>query len=194
MVWTLDDLDALLTVLADSGYEVIGPTVRDGAIVYDRLGAAAELPAGWTEDRDAGRYRLRRRSDEKVFGYTVGPRSWKRYLYPPRVTVWSGRRTGDGFETVAVTDPPPRYAFVGVRPCDLAAIRVQDEVFAGRDPIYEQRRERALVVAVNCTEPSGTCFCQSMGTGPAATGGFDLALTELDGRFLVEAGSEAGRG
>jgi ferredoxin len=52
-----------------------------------------------------------------------------------------------------------------------------------------------FVVAVNCFEPGGTCFCVSMGTGPKAEQGYDLALTELlEGghRFLVEAGSERG--
>ncbi|MFW2382450.1 MAG: 4Fe-4S dicluster domain-containing protein, partial [Acidimicrobiales bacterium] len=41
-----------------------------------------------------------------------------------------------------------------------------------------------------------TCFCSSMGCGPAADGGHDLALTELvEGdavRFVVEVGSERG--
>ena len=40
----------------------------------------------------------------------------------------------------------------------------------------------AFIVAVNCFEPGGTCFCVSMGTGPKAESGYDLALTEiLDG-------------
>jgi ferredoxin len=58
------------------------------------------------------------------------------------------------------------------------------------------RRRDAFIVAVNCGEPGGTCFCTSMGTGPKADAGFDLALTELidEARheFLVEVGSEAG--
>ena len=46
-----DGLAALLAALADAGYRVIGPTVRDGAIVLDELRGVADLPAGWTEDR-----------------------------------------------------------------------------------------------------------------------------------------------
>src|SRR5215469_1349028 len=40
-------LDVLLSALADRGYRVLGPTVRDGAIVYDDLDSAADLPIGW---------------------------------------------------------------------------------------------------------------------------------------------------
>ena len=51
---------------------------------------------------------------------------------------------------------------------------------------------RALLVAVNCTQAAGTCFCTSMGTGPRCTAGFDLALTELAEGFVVEVGSQRG--
>src|SRR5271167_1910940 len=53
-----------------------------------------------------------------------------------------------------------------------------------------------FVVAVNCTEPGGLCFCASMGTGPAVGPGYDLALTErIDGdgrRYVVDVGSDDG--
>jgi ferredoxin len=53
-----------------------------------------------------------------------------------------------------------------------------------------------LIVAVNCTEPGETCFCTSMGTGPEAGPGYDLALTELVSgdrhAFLVDVGTAAG--
>src|SRR5690606_880452 len=92
-------------------------------------------------------------------------------------------------------EPPPRYAFLGVRACELAAIAVQDRVFlAGpyQDPIYRARREAVFLIAVNCTQAASTCFCTSMGTGPRCDAGFDLALTELADGFVVEAGSGAG--
>ena len=63
------------------------------------------------------------------------------------------------------------------------------------DRDYAARREGTFVVVVDCAEPGRLCFCTSMGTGPAAESGYDLALTELlDGehRFLVRVGSERG--
>jgi formate hydrogenlyase subunit 6/NADH:ubiquinone oxidoreductase subunit I len=193
------DLDALLDALRHRGYSLLGPTLRDGAIVYDEIRSAADLPAGWTDEQDAGRYRLRSRDDGAIFGQAVGPHSWKRYLHPPSFVRWRARRDDGGFVAEAETAPPPRYAFVGVRPCDLAAILVQDRVFLGGpfvDPAYRARREAAFLLVVNCGSPGGTCFCASMKTGPGATAGFDLALTELvDGgghAFVVEVGSERG--
>ena len=191
-------LEDLVEALPARGFRVVGPTVRDGAIVYDELESAADLPIGWTDVQEAGSYRLERRDDEARFGYAVGPHSWKQFLLPPRVRLWRARRRDDGFE---VEEEPPEdapLAFIGVRACELHAIAIQDRVFLGgryADRDYAARREDAFVVAVNCFEPGGTCFCVSMGTGPKAEAGYDLALTEiLDGahRLLVEVGSERG--
>jgi sulfhydrogenase subunit beta (sulfur reductase) len=199
MVIDLDGLHALVGVLRDRGYCVVGPTRRDGAIVYEEIMSADELPAGWTEVQEAATYRLERRDDEARFGYPVGPHSWKRWLLPARMRLWQARRAING-RTEFVEDPPPErpFAFLGVRPCDLHAIAVQDRVFlegAFVERDYAARREGAFLVAVNCGTPGGTCFCASMGTGPRAESGYDLALTELVSehhRFVVEAGTERG--
>ncbi len=195
-------LERLIALLAEEGYTVLGPTVRDGAVVYDEVRRVADLPVGWTEEQAPGRYRLKRRDDEAVFGFTVGPHAWKRALFPPRRRLWRAERSeGDGGFTIA-EEPveAPKQAFLGVRACELAAIAVQDRVFMGGpyvDPVYAARRENTFLVAVNCTQAAATCFCASMDTGPQARAGFDLALTELldDDRhvFLLEAGTEAGR-
>jgi sulfhydrogenase subunit beta (sulfur reductase) len=79
------DLDALLAAIAGQGYHVVGPTVRDGAIVYGDVSSSADLPVGWGDEQDGGSYRLRRREDEAVFGYAVGPQSWKQFLHPPKL-------------------------------------------------------------------------------------------------------------
>jgi ferredoxin len=199
----LDGLAALVEELKRRGYRVVGPTVRDGAVVYDELAAADDLPIGWTDEQDAGRYRLRRRDDEARFGYAVGPHSWKQFLFPPRSLLWRATRTTSGFALDEPPDEPPGeeapYAFLGARSCELHAIAIQDRVFldgATPDAIYAANRRRAFTVAVNCGEPGGTCFCVSMETGPRATDGFDLALTELvdDVRheFVVEVGTPDG--
>jgi ferredoxin len=197
-----DGLDALFHALRDAGYRVVGPTVRDGAIVLDELTTPADLPIGIGEVQDGGTYRLRPREDRAAFGYAAGPQSWRRFLTPPRELLWRASRSNGGFTVEEPTAPDRagegRFAFVGVRACDLRAMEVQDRVFgdgAFQDPRYASRRADALIIAVNCTEPGGTCFCTSMGTGPRAEAGYDLALTELlDGghRFVVEVGTPAG--
>ncbi|WP_425587274.1 4Fe-4S dicluster domain-containing protein [Streptomyces mexicanus] len=199
MVMGKDGMAALVDILARRGYTVVGPTVRDGAIVLAELESADQLPYGWGVELEAGRYRLRERPDGAAFANAAGPQSWKTFLHPPRVRQWSADRVGE--ETVFSSDlpQPPRYAFLGVRSCDLRAITIQDRVLTGgphRDPVYQGCRTGAFLVAVECTEPGGTCFCVSMGTGPAAGPGYDLVLTEVvdgDGhRFWIRSGSREG--
>ncbi len=186
------DLDVLIAALRERGYTVIGPRVRSGSIAYDEIASAEDLPAGWIDVQDGGTFRLERNGDDSLFAHAVGHDSLKRFLFPPVLRVWRVTR-GEAPESVATE--PPRYAFLGVRSCDLAAVAIQDRVFmdgAHVEPDYAARRRDAFFVAVHCARAGGTCFCVSMDTGPRATQGFDLALTELGDRFLVEAGSERG--
>jgi sulfhydrogenase subunit beta (sulfur reductase) len=193
-------LDALIGALRGQGYTVIGPVVRGSAIVLAELSAAADLPRGYTDEQDAARYRLHADAGGALFGFAATAQSWKSILFPPRELIWSGERTATGF-TAAAADGRSGgpYALLGVRSCDLHAIGIHDRVLLSRgfaDPAYAERRRDAFIVAVACSHPGGTCFCVSMGTGPAPRGGFDLSLTEvLDGaghRFVVTAGSERG--
>jgi len=154
----VDGLGALYRVLVAEGYRVIGPAVQDGAIVLRELTSADELPFGWGVELEAGSYRLRRRADDAAFGHAAGPQSWKRFLHPPREKLWSATRTANGFEVSEDDEQPPRYAFLGVRPCDLRAIEIQDRVLGQPGSRYASRREAAFVIAVNCTEPGETCF------------------------------------
>jgi ferredoxin len=189
----------LLLSLQARGYQVIGPTVRESAIVYDTLAGVDDLPVGYTDEQDGGHYRLIQRDDRALFGYTVGPHSWKQFLHPPVLRLWSAQRSPDGFQILPEAQQSPSFAFLGVRACELHAIAIQDKVFLHtqqRDPIYQARREHLCIIALNCGQAGGTCFCTSMQTGPQVTAGFDLALTEvLDQErhlFLVEIGTALG--
>ncbi|HTP21804.1 MAG TPA: 4Fe-4S dicluster domain-containing protein [Solirubrobacteraceae bacterium] len=195
------DIDQLFGALSRRGYTIVGPTVRDHAIVYGEIRGAADLPVGWTDEQDGGHYRLRRRDDEALFGYAVGPHSWKQYQLPPLVNVWRARVDERG-GLVDLSEPPrtvPRYAFFGARSCELHAMGILDRVLLGGshpDPADRARAQDVFVVAVQCGQAGGTCFCVSMNTGPAAERGFDLALTEILDHdrhyFTVEVGSDRG--
>jgi sulfhydrogenase subunit beta (sulfur reductase) len=193
------DFQSLLDGLTARGYRLVGPTVREGAIVYDEVHSDSDFPTGWTDTQEAGLYRLKTRDDRAMFGYVVGPHSWKKFLLLPELRLWKAHRTERGFEFVETRADAPKLAFIGVRACEIHAMRIQDRVMLGGkyvDPNYASRRDRAFIVAVNCGQAGGTCFCVSMNTGPKAESGFDLALTEVleEGRhfFVVQAGSEAG--
>ncbi len=203
----LEGLQRLVDALDDRGYTVLGPTVRDGAIVQARVRRVDDLPRGWGDEQEPATYRLRRREDDAVFGFAAGAQSAKSVFFPAEALLWRGRRDGGAF-TIEDDDRPdgadqPPYALLGVRSCDLCAIGIQDTVLAERsfaDVHYRAAREGAFLVAVTCSTPGGTCFCVSMDTGPRPQQGrgaaYDLTLTELldDGphRFLVEVGTERG--
>lgn len=189
-------LQQIFDALRETGYTLVGPRLGTGAIEYGPIEQITELPIGWTEEQEAGHYRLQRRDDGAYFGYTLSPHAWKKFFYPPQLNLFTVERHNGTFSVKTEAEEPPRYALIGVRPCDLQAIAIQDRVFLNgpyQEPDYKARRQIAFILAVNCTEPGGTCFCASLRTGPRAEAGFDLALTELDDIFLIEVGSELGR-
>lgn len=198
---TLDGLQELIDILAGRGYTVLGPTVVDGAIDFRPITSVAQLPHGWGDIQDNATYRMRRRDDEAVFAFACGAQSAKPVLFPADQLLWRSRTTSAEpvIEQAQNAPPSPPYAILGLRSCDLAAVAIHDVVMMSRrfgDAHYGLRREDAILVAVTCTDPAGTCFCVSMDTGPVPRTGFDLAVTELyaDGphRFVVEAGTARG--
>jgi len=194
------ELHHLLEGLISRGYLLFGPTVQGGAIVYDSIRSVDDLPRGFGDEQEPSHYSLKRRDDAMFFGFVVGPVSWKKFLYPPRLTMFTATRAGKSFSIApGAAEKPPKRAFIGVRPCELSAILIQDKVFTGGpyvDRSYKSARDNSFIVAVSCTVTGGNCFCASMGTGPGAREGFDVALTEVmeGGKhyFVAAAGSTRG--
>ena len=192
----LTELEPLVAELRRRGFTVHAPVLDHGRLVIRPIESATELPRGLVDEQAPGSHRLRRDGD-RHFDYTVPADSWKRLFFPPRLRLWSATSRGNGDAHITPdADEPGPVALLGVRGCDLAAIAVQDRVFLHGehpDPHYRARRDGAFIVAVNCARACATCFCTSMGTGPRAGAGYDLALTELrDGKFHVEAGTVHG--
>ncbi len=195
-----DDLDRLVTQLQHDAHQVIAPRLRDGAIVYGPVGSLDEVATGWRDRLSPGHYRLQADPDGALFGHHSGPNAWKEFLHSPEQTLLCAeRQPGGRFKRTDHADEPPRFAFLGVRPCELAAIQRLDAVLlngACVDPGYAARRQRAFLIAVECSAPGDLCFCTSLGTGPAVQSGFDLALTEvppdLGGGFVARTGSASG--
>ena len=101
---------------------------------------------------------LVRRDDGTLFGFAVGPQSWKQFLHPPIETVWTSRKAQDGISVTAADRLSPKLAFLCVRACEIHAIAIQDQVFCNRpypDVAYEMRRQDAFIVAVNCGRLEG---------------------------------------
>jgi len=190
-------LEKLVANLHRMGYQVLGPQIQDGAIVYKPLESAQVLPRGYTSQQDSAHYHLVYTGHQRYFDVTPGAQSWKQFFFPPQTELASYMREENGRWKIEerIIDQTP-LALFGVFPCDLAAIQIQDRIFLReewKDPFYWAHRQSAFILAVNCLHPCGTGFCASMGTGPKASSGFDLNLTELEDVFLVEIGSEGGR-
>jgi ferredoxin len=199
MVLEDTDFESLFDCLRSMKYRLLGPAVYNSAIVYDEIESAEELPRGYSDQQDGGKYRLLKNETSARFDYVVGQHSWKKYLFPPEKRLFEAKRNKEGFEISETNEPLTPMAFIGVRPCELSAIGVLDRIMMEgpyQDLFYTHGRKNLFMVVVNCTRPSGTCFCASMGTGPKAESGFDLALTEVvDGHqhyYLVEYGSPEG--
>jgi sulfhydrogenase subunit beta (sulfur reductase) len=188
-------LEDLIGLLWREGFKVLGPVAHDGGVAYDEVRTVGDMPVGMRESQQPGRYRLVSGVAGEIFGVVNGAGSLKPFFFAPEETLLNVRREGRSLRVTEATPSAPRLAFVGVRSCDLAALAMQDRIFLSdrcRDAHYETRRKDAFLIAINCTHSAPTCFCVSMGTGPEATAGFDLALTELEDRFVVRSGSPAG--
>ena len=191
-----DNLPELFTLLARQGYELLGPQVQDEAIQYLPIHSPDQLPKGITEDQQPGSYHLNQGDSELNFSWANGPQALKPWLFAPREVIWQADKQADGSLKFREPELPDRkLAVIGVRSCDLAALKLQDQHFLNNsyhDPYYAARRKGLFLVAVNCSHPAATCFCASTGDGPHTDSGFDLALTELEQGFLVSYDSEQG--
>jgi ferredoxin len=176
-------LGDLVDLLRSHGYAVVGPVLRDGVVVLDEIVTYDESLVGVGAETAPGSYRVVE-VPGSLFGGSVGPDSSKRWMSPPDRIAWTARKTDDGVE-LEHPSAPTRRAYFGIRPCDVAARKI-----LGR--FWPSHPDDVLIVT-ECTTPTDTCFCSSMGTGPAAGADSDIVLTELgDGRLLVRSGTDRG--
>ncbi|MBT00467.1 MAG: sulfite reductase subunit A [Oceanospirillaceae bacterium] len=191
-----EQLQALLERLQQQGYRCVGPRVREGAMVYDDINHADQLAVGYTQTQEPGHYRLKAGSTVRQFAWANGPQALKPLTFAPREDLWCAQEQPDGSLKFhpAATDYEP-VAVIGVRACDLAALRLQEQHFLDScaDPQFAVRRRSLFLIAVNCTHPAQTCFCASTGDGPEVDQDCDLSLYETDEGFFVSAVSPAGQ-
>jgi sulfhydrogenase subunit beta (sulfur reductase) len=189
-----EDISTLLEVLL-ADYDVVAPTVKQSAIMFQKIDSPGELARGHRDFQAPGMYRLFQPLNDATFSYSNGENSLKWFLHPPKQVLFRGK-LGQSLETLEEEPGPPRpMAFFALRSCDIAALNVLDKVFlnGSNDSVYLKRREGALIVALSCTSPGHLCFCASMGTGPRPSELYDLNLVELPDRFLVETRTDKGR-
>lgn len=194
-----EHLSFLIDLLYARGYDVLGPRLRDDAIVYDELHQISELPQGVMVEQSPGAYKIKQTTSPRFFSWSNGPSALKPLLFKPRQPLWEVQQaaeetdTGLIFKDIDINDKP--IAVLGVRPCDIAALELSDRHFVHADYVdsfYQSARTALFTVAVNCDSCADTCFCASTGDGPALDAGADITMDELDEGFVLRAGSETG--
>ena len=109
---TRDRLDDLLRLLQDDGYQTLGPTVRDGAVVHREIADSQALPAGWSDIQEPGHYRLEPSAAPDLFGYVLAAQGWKAELFPPERTLFTATRA-EGRLTFTATPPVAPVTTIG---------------------------------------------------------------------------------
>jgi len=88
-------------------------------------------------------------------------------------------------------------AIIGVKNCDLSALRFHDRVFGDAeptDPAYTEARRQTLLVSCDCSDCLEVCFCTVLGEQPHPERGFDLNVSSTSLGYVIETGSERGEG
>lgn len=166
-----EGLGALIGQLRHRDYRVYGPRAEDFALHWRPIESVEDLPRGWTQELAPGRARLVPGESAALFHHWTCAEGLKAILHLPVVRILAAERDNGAFRILDNPLPAEKCAFLGVRPCDLAALAILDRVLLGdryADDIYRARRQNAFLIALHCQQSAPTCFCASMGSGPRA--------------------------
>jgi len=100
----------------------------------------------------------------------------------------------DGTKSNEYTGKP--IAVFGARPCDAKGFVIVERVFVDdkyKDNYWLARRDGGLVIALGCSEPLKSCFCNWVGGGPFETTGSDVLATDVGDAFILQPLTEAGK-
>lgn len=179
-------------ILRHSSLEGLLSTLSTGARVY--------VPAKADGVTKFVLYSSSVRPDFSITNTTMPP---KDLLFPQTQHMYRYGTDAEGVPYVEPVHDADDVIVFGMRPCDVRSIECMDDVFLTKgfvDVSYQAKRERLLMVAMACTAPAPTCFCNSMGLCPTAAPLADILLrpagaTDASGdtAYLVEAQSEKGQ-
>ena len=165
-------------------------------LAQDRLGEFLRLVCG---DRpvialepDGGQLHLVRSPewdpDRHVLGEDRPVEPLKSLLFRPRESLGSvGGASGE-----ASVSP---QAVIGIKNCDLSALRIHDHVFLDTDPAdpsYAAAREQTVLISCDCTDCRDVCFCTAVGEQPYPKEGFDINISPIARGYVIETGGERG--
>ena len=157
------------------------------------VGAAMDLfvPVRMTGATNWGVWDKEREVDLQTLKSVKSP---KDVFFPQCQTMYTVSKGEDGFsiDPMKLTDQP--FCVFGIRPCDVRALTVMDQVFLA-DPVdtfYKARREQAILVSLACHRPAQTCFCSVFGIDAAQCDGADVAMWMIGEELFLEGQTEKG--
>jgi formate hydrogenlyase subunit 6/NADH:ubiquinone oxidoreductase subunit I len=118
----------------------------------------------------------------------------KQHVLPQTDPLVRIRRSGDGIQPEPIHDEERQILF-NIRSCDVKGLRYIEAAYQRdlADSGMRRRMDRTVLVSLACTSPCSHGFCVCCDAGPFLAKGFDLQLTSLADRVLVEIGSDKGR-
>jgi sulfhydrogenase subunit beta (sulfur reductase) len=165
----INELPRFLDAAKAAGYAVFAP---------------ARAPEGWTFAPYEG-------GAVGLGGYLLTAMSPKNFALPQLEAFL----TYDNDDGRLAPMPEGKRLVFGVRPCDARALALVDRVYRDRgfrDPHYLSRRDNTVLVVLACQQPAPTCFCTSVGGGPADATGADVVAYEAGDDLLLEPTSGKG--
>lgn len=116
-------------------------------------------------------------------------------LLPPVEEMFSFTKDGQSQQINPPAQSEQKRLLFGVRPCDAHAFTMLDKVFLNdcKDPYFANKRQHTLVAGLACHSPAESCFCTSVGGGPADTKGMDILVTDIGHNLLIEGITKVGK-
>ncbi len=117
----------------------------------------------------------------------------KELMFPQTETLFKYRVGSTDIEPEVPEESAKRLVF-GIRPCDAMAYTIVDHLYSWDfpDPYYQKRRESTVLFGLACAEPMSSCFCPSLGGGPASEKGLDALMFDLGDTFYVKTITDSG--
>ena len=168
---TKEDLNSFVNnLIKDKTREVVGVKAKGGRFVFGQLENADEL-----------------RLDHDV---TILPP--KKYFLPQYETLMDFNLEKP-FD-VKENDQETSKIIIGIHPYDIIALEQTDKLYldSQKDDFYKKRRDNTIIVGADIQKISERSFAASMKTNVTESG-FDLMLTNLEGKYAVTIGSEKGK-
>ena len=128
-------------------------------------------------------------AEDTVWGQIRAHQPLKSILFPPSEVVANYPQEKD-----IVKGLKRKILILGVKGCDLAALRIYDRVFLEeeKDPFYARRRTNTTIISSDCTTAGESCFCVYMNGKPYPGGDFDINVAPVGDGFVIEIGSSKG--